>query len=454
MELPRDFLIKMRDLLGEEEFPVFKTSMEEESPVSIRLNVMKTVGNSPLQPFPIPWEPAGRYLSSRPVFTLDPFYHGGAYYVQEASSMLIGPAIRQHLPNRPLLKVLDLCAAPGGKSTHLLDILPDDALLISNEIVPGRFKILEENLVKWGRHNMIRSVASPDALASLINFFDVIVVDAPCSGEGMMRKDEQAITHWSEQNIRQCTARQRNILMSAMEMLAPDGLLIYSTCTFNKEENEDIGDWLVDEYSLEPRSIENIESFGVRCRVGRHSRAYIAYPHVVKGEGFCMQVFRKQEGPEKVNRSKVKVLPTHHEAYTYLSDYCADVTPLGIFDQQDGLYFLDHRHIEAAQSVVQIIKGAKIGRKLGVMKGKHLIPDHELAMSVALRDGIPAISLSERAALLYLKGEPPLVQDGLVKGWNLINHNGINLGWVKSLDNRLNNYYPSNYRIRMNLPDE
>lgn len=454
MQLPGDFLIKMSDLLGVEEIPDFKASMEGDAPVSIRLNKMKPIGESPLQHSQIPWEPAGRYLSSRPVFTLDPFFHGGGYYVQEASSMLLGQAIKQYLPDRPLLRALDLCAAPGGKSTHLLDLLPDDTLLVSNEIVPGRFKILEENLVKWGRHNMVRSVASPDSLASLTNFFDVIVVDAPCSGEGMMRKDEQAITHWSEQNIRQCTARQQNILTSAMEMLAPDGLLIYSTCTFNKQENEDIGDWLIDEYALEPCTIEQLESFGVRYRSGRHSKAYVAYPHLVNGEGFCMQAFRKQEGPQKVNRFKSKVLPTHHEAYSYLSDYCANVSQLGLFDQPDGLYYLDRRHVEAAEVVVQVIKGAKMGRKLGMMKGKQLIPDHELAMSVALREGIPSISLDERAALHYLKGEPPLVDDGLVKGWHLIHYKGLHLGWVKSLDNRLNNYYPSNYRIRMNLPGE
>lgn len=454
MELPSDFLRKMDALLGKEELVDFIAVMQGAAPVSIRYNLMKPIDSSYQMQTLIPWEPAGMYLDRRPIFTLDPLFHGGAYYVQEASSMLIGLAIKQHLPNRPSLKVLDLCAAPGGKSTHLLDLLPDDALLVSNEIVPGRFRILEENLVKWGRHNMVRSVATPDSLSKLTDFFDVIMIDAPCSGEGMMRKDEQAITHWSEQNIRQCTARQQNILNSAVKMLAPGGLLIYSTCTFNKQENEEIGDWLVDGHSLEPRTINNTESFGVRCRTGHHTKAYTAYPHLVNGEGFCMQAFRKQEGPAKVNRTKAKVLPNHHESYAYLADYCENNVHLKIIDHQDGLYFLDDNHVELAHTVLQAIRGAKLGRKLGEMKGKHLIPDHELAMSIVMREDIPVIFLPENEALHYLKGEAPLWQEGLIKGWNIIQYKGINLGWVKCLDNRVNNYYPSSYRIRMNLPTD
>ena len=226
-------------------------------PISIRLNTKKISHIDELRfpvTQPVAWCANAYYLAERPVFTLDPHFQGGGYYVQEASSMFIAHMAKQLLPNRAL-RVLDLCAAPGGKSTLLLDVLPKGSLLVSNEVVRNRYQVLIQNMQRWGEANVIITNHLPEDFAKVRHFFDVILIDAPCSGEGLFRKDKNAIAEWSPENVQHCSQRQRKILASALGSLRPDGLLMYSTCTYNRHENQENVQWLCKEYPLTPTPV-------------------------------------------------------------------------------------------------------------------------------------------------------------------------------------------------------
>ena len=247
MELNGKFVERTRALFGEERYGRFVQALETEPVVSIRFNGRKMEADSSLNA--VPWASAGRYLESRPVFTADPLFHAGCYYVQEASSMFVEQVVRQYV-DRPV-RALDLCAAPGGKSTLLLSLLPQGSMLVSNEPVPLRAQILAENVTKWGNAASLVTRNEPADFAPFRNFFDFILVDAPCSGEGMFRKDSYAVEQWSVSNVEQCAKRQREIVADIWESLRPGGLMVYSTCTFNREENEDCVEWIASELGAE-----------------------------------------------------------------------------------------------------------------------------------------------------------------------------------------------------------
>src|ERR1035437_5315934 len=241
MNLPEAFVINTKKLLGKE-YQEFEKALEENPPTSIRVNNKIAYQPSYEQ---VAWCNSGYYLKERPLFTADPLFHAGAYYVQEASSMFLYQAVKQHFPEAQT--VLDLCAAPGGKSTLLSQALKESSLLVSNEIVRSRAYILAENLIKWGNPNIVVTNNDPKDFGRLPGYFDAIVVDAPCSGEGMFRKDPGAIQEWSEYNVTLCAARQKEILSSVWDTLKTDGILVYSTCTFNREENEENVRWICEE---------------------------------------------------------------------------------------------------------------------------------------------------------------------------------------------------------------
>jgi 16S rRNA C967 or C1407 C5-methylase (RsmB/RsmF family) len=254
LQLPELFVQRMTSRLGGNSQAFFR-SLEDPVPVSIRMNTRK-----PFDGFEgmesVPWCASGFYLKQRHVFTLDPFFHAGCYYVQEASSMFIERAYRNHGDLQRSLRVLDLCAAPGGKSTHLLSLLPEDSLLVSNEPIPSRNAILRDNLSKWGYENVVVTQNEPGDFKRLTGFFDMILVDAPCSGEGLFRKNHEAVREWSESNLSMCSTRQHSILEDVLPSLKPGGLLIYSTCTYNDSENDDICEILVKGGSMDPLELE------------------------------------------------------------------------------------------------------------------------------------------------------------------------------------------------------
>ena len=243
MQLPPAFEQRMNTIL-KNEMEDFRHVLSTSAPTSIRWNPLKN-NNFSKKELPVPWCAEGYYLSSRPSFTFDPLFHAGTYYVQEASSMFLEVLVKHILPDRPV-RVLDLCAAPGGKTTHLASLLSSGSLLVANEVIKARSNILQENLMKWGTSNVVVTNNDPADFHSLKGFFDIVLVDAPCSGEGMFRKDNAAISQWSESHVNLCAARQKRILAHAIELLAPDGCLIYSTCTFAPEENQHNVNWMVE----------------------------------------------------------------------------------------------------------------------------------------------------------------------------------------------------------------
>ncbi|MDB5230057.1 MAG: methyltransferase [Chitinophagaceae bacterium] len=395
---------------------------------------------------PVPWCEHGRYLEERPSFTHDPLFHAGVYYVQEASSMFLWQALKtiQPLLKGPL-RILDLCAAPGGKTTLLSSFFKDD-LVVSNEIIRSRSNVLYENVVKWGNDNVVVTNNDPADFKRLEGFFDVIVADAPCSGSGLFRKDPSAIEEWSEENVNHCSQRQQRILADVLPCLRSNGILIYSTCSYSEKENEDIADWLVEEFNLQ--SIEVVVDAGWNIVVSSSQKTnaygYRFYPDKVKGEGFYLSVFQKKEGSDFSSKTKQLNPVTKTEAAIAMKWLNTD--ELFLFPQQDNILGIRKHWVDDLYHLQQNLYLKKAGIAIGSVKHKDLVPSHELAMSHYLNRDVDSIDADKEQALQYLK-KKDMTFSSPVKGWKTIQYCGVNLGWIKNLHNRVNNYYPSEWRI-------
>ena len=290
-QLPEEFIQETRLVMGEERFNSYMEAFNEEAPTSIRLNPKYNFGA--MSQHAVPWCEEGFYLEGRPQFTFDPLFHAGCYYVQEAASMFVTHILRQSgdCPQ----SALDLCAAPGGKSTALRSVLPPDCVLISNEPIGARAQILLENVTKWGGTNHIVSNNYPRDFRKAKLKFDVILCDVPCSGEGMFRRDPNTISEWSPQNVEKCWQLQREIVADAWECLNPGGLLIYSTCTFNTKENEENVRWIIDTYDAEILEIPIKPEWHITGSLleGFDAPVYRFIPGITQSEGLFMAVFRK-----------------------------------------------------------------------------------------------------------------------------------------------------------------
>ncbi len=379
-----------------------------ELPVSIRLNPFKGLDGP--EGTPIPWSPYGRLLESRPIFTLDPLFHAGCYYVQDSSAMYVGHIFRKILKRLNtrdgIIKVLDLCAAPGGKSTDLAaslrEIYGDDFILVSNEVMKERSRILSDNIALWGDPNIFVCSADPAVLGRLSGFFDIIVCDAPCSGEGMFRKDRQAVKDFSEQTVELCAARQKRILSDIWPSLKEGGYLIYSTCTYEARENDDNLRWAAENLDGEIIPTEDeFSAYGVRLT---------EYGHLLKagevlGEGQWVGALLKTASSPSVP-SKLQL-----------------------------------------ESVIRPIR---YGVYKGEMKGKKFVPDSDYALCIKYKDEYPRIEADRQKALEYLHHDflrfpsaPP--------GYNVICYNSHPLGFVNNIGSRCNNLHPLPRRILMNI---
>lgn len=394
----------------------------------------------------VPWSEFGYYLEKRPSFTFDPFFHAGTYYVQEASSMFLEQAMRQSLDLSKPLRVLDISAAPGGKSTHLQSLLSNDSLLVSNEVIRSRSHILYENCMKWGGANVVVTNNDPRDFTRLEGWFDVVVVDAPCSGSGLFRRDPDAINEWSEEAVTLCSQRQQRILADILPVLKKEGVLIYSTCSYSKEEDESILDWLIQVGGLESISLTLENEWGiVETESTTGARGYRFWPDQVKGEGFFLGCFRKPHGEEGPAYSKEKkISPLSRKEQT-------DISP---WIKQDGLFLWKHEQfIQAIQEESQQVIGAlfqslrvvNAGFRVGEWMRDKLIPDHALAMTGYIPHEIPRLDLDKEQAIRYLQRKE--ITGGSIRGWQLAQFSGHNLGWVNVLPNRVNNYYPKELRI-------
>lgn len=455
MALPIDFITRTRALLGDE-YEKLEAALQADVPVSIRINRPK--GTKALETSPVGWSDTGYYLPERLSFTFDPLFHAGAYYVQEASSMFLEQAIRNFVTEP--VRCLDLCAAPGGKSTHLLSTLPEGSLLVSNEVIRSRSNILAENITKWGNPNNIVINNDPEEIGRLTHLFDVIVTDVPCSGEGMFRKDTDSTGEWSVANVNLCAARQRRIIHDIWDALKPGGLLIYSTCTYNTEEDEDNIHYIIEELGAEALTIPVKEEWQITGALRHDHPAYRFFPHKTKGEGFFLAALRKAPGETEEIRPRNKSKKERGKAAPVLPSVVNDwIEEAGKFRFElinDTIQAIPSAHQEAWQLIAGQCRIVTAGIRIGEIKGKDILPAHSLAMSTSLnREAFTTVEINWEDAVKYLKKEVLLLPEETKKGYVLVCYNGFPLGFVKHLGNRANNLYPQEWRIRSGyLPDK
>lgn len=406
----------------------------------------------PVTAEPVPWAANGYYLSTRPFFTFDPFLHAGAYYVQEASSMLLEQAFLQSTAGATGLRVLDLCAAPGGKSTHLESLLPENSLLVSNEVIKSRAAILCENLTKWGSDRVVVTNNDPAAFARLEGFFDVVVVDAPCSGSGLFRREPELVVEWGLPQVQLCSQRQQRILADVLPALKQEGILIYSTCSYSQAEDEAILDWLVAEFGLEPLRIAVHQEWGV-TEVHTGSGAawgYRCWPDQVKGEGFFLACFRNTSGSGRmVARSRKEKLVKAGKKDAALAASWVQAAGQGFYMQGELLFAFPEQLEPELQTLMQAsLYLQQAGVTLGKPANGQLIPEHALALYPRRSTELVAITLNQVQALQYLRRDEVILADSnSPRGWVLATYEGQALGWLKQLDRRINNYYPKEWRI-------
>ena len=451
MPLPAPFLQSLEGVVGYNKAAFEAVHASGETVTAIRVNPNKNPDQILFEhTSPVPWCPHGHYLEARPSFTLDPNFHAGAYYVQDASSMFLWQALANVVGVSNGQKVLDLCAAPGGKST-LLSTYFNNGLVVSNEVIKQRASVLVENMSKWGASNTVVTNNDPSHFQSLPQFFDVMVVDAPCSGSGLFRKDPTAIDSWSLDLVALCAQRQQRILADALPALAEGGVLIYATCSYDPQEDEMIADWLVHEMGLTPQSIDVNPAFGIVETAANMSGApgYRFYPDQIRGEGFFIAAFKKEKSlpvvykpfkskeavleklTKKMQEQLVQHIALDNNTATFLQSGMIKAIPVGF--EAIILQLASQLYIK------------KAGVSVGELKGQDFIPAHEFAVSYLPLDSFNAIDLDKEQALSYLRRAE--FSCTVQKGWSLMRYNGLGLGWAKILPNRINNYYPQEWRI-------
>ncbi len=435
------------------ELNLFLDAMQEKSPTSIRLNPNKHTGLFQEEGV-IPWCPSGRFLMKRPQFVFDPLYHAGCYYSQESSSMLFANLIDFQQD----IRILDLCAAPGGKSSLLLSNMTADSVLISNEMIGKRNFILQENLIKWGNSNVIVSQNKAEDFRHLKSFFDVILIDAPCSGEGMFRKDDEAVEQWSESLVESCSHIQSELLRQAIPLLKSSGILIYSTCTFEPSENEHN---LIKAIESFPDDFEPVR-YPDATQTGLTEIEYIAnetvhygyycYPHKLPGEGQFFSAFRKSDiqssGQKNENRGKINQVSSQIQSAV---DQTFDSHGLSLFEFKNEI----HASLPSLIQTLPFLKELTL-RKTGVRLGSavrgQLIFSHESAMSFDLSYMGEKVELNLSEALDYMQRQTMSPQKDMASGYFQYTYQGIPIGWAKNVGNRVNAQYPQEWRIRKQRP--
>lgn len=469
MVLPIDFEHKTSLLLGDNEYNNFRNALVDEVPVSIRTNpfkhrdLIKSLFTHTASP--VPWSGSGFYLNHRPTFTFDPLFHAGCYYVQEASSMFLGQVIEQFI--KEPVRMLDLCAAPGGKSTHIRSLLPAGSLLVSNEIVRSRSHVLAENLTKWGHPDVVVTNNEPSDFRKSI-LFDAVLADVPCSGEGMFRKDPEAIKEWSPENVINCRQRQREIINDIWPAIRPGGLLIYSTCTYNLSENEENIAWIQQSLGGMPQHVEISLDWNITTRfAGYDFPVYRFFPHKTKGEGFFLAVIRKPGDSEYTENNnlpekhKLKKINRNKPAQTislpeHIKSWITDSGDYTLHTEGERFYAFTKFYENELHSFKHNLRIVLAGVPVGMRKGKDVKPDHALAMSKLFNRNIfPEVELAWEQAIGYLRKESVILPPETPKGIVLVTYKNIPLGFVNQVGNRANNLYPQEWRIRTgHIPDK
>ena len=449
----------MEDAIGRENALVAFSAFEEPASVAVRYNPSKNAERMAGEV--VKWSSYGVLLDERPVFTLDPCFHAGAYYVQDSSSMFVGEVFRQCLESmavpavRPV-RVLDLCAAPGGKTTDLAASLRekfgDGFVLVANEVMKARVGILADNVALWGDPNVVVTSDDPSAFASLPGYFDIILADVPCSGEGMFRKDEGAIAEWSEENVEACAIRQRKILQDVWAALRPGGVLIYSTCTFNHMENEENVQWIAETLGAKVLPVAVDPSWGIV----EGNPGYHFYPHKTRGEGFYICALQKHQEdisghirPLDKRLPKFKPQPNQPVEQIAVLKTWLKHPDHWVMRQQDRFIvaypakYKDLIHILSKQFIC-----ISTGFGICELRGKAPVPQHALAMLKDVNmNAFHKAELTLEQALSYLRNEA-LTLPNAATGIVMVTYENVPLGFVKNVGNHCNNLYPKEWRIR------
>jgi len=454
-QFPDNFLASLADEPGFNSISFTHAHQFNEAPTSIRVNPFKPSAVKTDQQ--VPWCGNGYYLDTRPSFTFDPLFHAGCYYVQEASSMFIGHIYNMIKQADTPLKVLDLCAAPGGKSTLLNSAMDENDLLVANEIIKTRVPVLTDNLNRWGTPNTVVSNNDPKDFSRLKGFFDIILVDAPCSGSGMFRKDPAAINEWSAANVNLCHQRQERILADIYPALKEGGYLIYSTCSYSRQENEDILDWLCNEFGFESVAIPINKDWGIVETESEERKAhgYRFYPGNIKGEGLFAACLKKTGTSDAFlsfkNDSQQKL---NSKEMDQVKSYINEPSDFYFFKHNEDWLTINRQHKESLNMLQRSLYLKKSGIRIGKLAGHDLIPDHELALSIIInKDTVLQTPVNKDQAIQYLRREN-VGLDTTNKGWSLMTYENHPLGWAKLLPNRINNYYPKELRILSQLPKQ
>ena len=438
IQLPPDFKQRMQAQLGAVNFALFEESLNAPTPVSIRLNPTKLKKELPIEK--VAWAEQGYYLKERPLFVADPLWHAGAYYVQEASSMALEQAFKKIKElNNGQLSLLDLCAAPGGKSTHIASLLNENDVLVSNEVIRTRVPVLNENLTKWGFPNIIITNSDSKDFENCGEVFDVIVVDAPCSGEGLFRKDENAVNEWSTANAEMCSLRQKRIVDQIIHCLKPGGFIIYSTCTYNPNENE---------HQVKNLCEQGFEPIAFTLN-GQIAAQHQCYPHQIKGEGFFISLLQKTgtskaEEPSK-NTNPLKRIKDSSAYQTFIK---ADNNFI-LF--RDHVVALSDRVFDLLEQLQNHLNIYSVGTRVCEKNEKLVLPSDHLPFSwLCNTDAFEIKSLEMQEAISYL-GKNAIPHQSKNKGYVCLQFQGINLGLGKLAGNRINNLFPNEWRLRRSI---
>lgn len=521
--IPEDFIRRIKNQFPEE-YPAFLNALEDVPATSIRINPSKW---TPLCPFPsppampVPWSLNGWFLTDRPSFTMDPLFHAGCYYVQEPGSMFLEQVLKKLLPagHNEIRKygtsfgetsqpdgapvpgiILDACAAPGGKTTLLASLYPD-SLVVANEPVRSRIPSLLENSIKWGTGNIVITQNDTSRIAEFTGFFDLILADAPCSGEGLFRKDHDARKEWSSDKAHHCSLRQRSILGNLWQALRPGGFLVYSTCTFNPEENEMNIAWLLHQTGGESVTVD---ASGPMVHISKGPvSGYAFYPHKTTGEGFFLSIIRKpadavqdgyrspdgypspdpgrgpsgscQPAPQAVSRpahrsgNRPAVRPNSRPGNQSSFRPVSGHSKIGIPDPEiiqqaepwfsgddfswftigDRLFRIRTPHLEILRQLSSALTIRYAGTEAGKIIRDDARPSPAAALDIRLNSELfPHLNCSREEALKFLRREPPALPDRFPPGWILVTYSGLPLGWARNIGSRLNNYHPKEWRIR------
>jgi NOL1/NOP2/sun family putative RNA methylase len=453
-QLPEKLLRSLQGIEGFDSDAFERVHASGEQVTSIRVNPEKNFEfrNWDFEFSSVPWCQYGYYLKKRPSFTFDPLFHAGCYYVQEASSMFLEQALRQTVDLSKAIKILDLSAAPGGKSTHIQSLISKDSLLVSNEVIKSRANILQDNLIRWGSNNVVVTCNDPKVFGRFRNYFDAVVVDAPCSGSGLFRRDEQAIDQWSENNVQLCSQRQRRILADVWPSLKKDGVLIYSTCSYSQEEDEYVLDWMMKQFRVESWELAVDERWNIdKVRSASGAVAYRFWPYKLKGEGFFFAALRKTEG-EVVQRThfgevkaKKRVGVANSKEIEIVRSW---VTKSEEKFVKNGIkLFAIPGRLMNGINVLADLHILYFGTAVGEIMRDKLIPAHALAVSNMVSVGMEKVELSYDDAIAYLQRKDLKNLNTQKKGWQMATYQGHALGWINVLPNRVNNYYPTHLRI-------